>query len=869
MRQPFFNLAALCKILRIRRLVQRNSTLDLLPPYMMTRLMTFLFPLLFWQFTAYTQVKGLVTDTAGEALPFATVYVQGTTIGTTTNMQGEYFLDLDDGSYQLVFQYVGFRQHIENVTVGDQPIRLNVKLEKESIQLQQIEVKASAEDPAYPIIRKAIAKRKYYLEQVQEYACDVYIKGNVKMLDAPEKILGQEVGDLEGSLDSNRQGIVYLSESVSKLFFRQPREYKEIMVSSKVSGNDLGFSFNSAQDMDINFYENLNRFGREVISPIAGGALGHYRYKLHGTIVDEEGHLINKIEVIPKRPGEPVYHGFIYIVSGLWNIQSTDLFVTGKSIQQPLIDTMHIRQTHVPVAAPDVWRLFSQTFSFTGGLLGFRFGGDFTAIYRNYDLTPGLADGFFGPILMKVEEGANEKDSSYWSEARPVPLTHEEGRDYLKKDSLQVVHASRPYLDSMDRVNNKFKWTSLLFGYSHRNSWRQRAISYESLLNTVQFNTVQGYNMYAGLGYRKNFDKNRVKWMEVKSKLSFGFEEKIFRVSGECTYNFDRKTFSRLNISGGRETAQFNEREPISRLTNTLYTTFFRRNFIRLYDKTSVRLKYRREVANGILVKTSVQWAKRSPLETHSDYSFFYRDSRTYDDNLPLNYNVDAVNISENRAFTAGIDMRIRFRQKYLDYPDRKYIMGSRWPDLWVHYRQGIPFGSAGFRSDVKFKRLSVAITKDELPLGLAGNSSFYAEAGSFLGSNKLYFQDFKHFNGNETNLGNPANYLTSFKALPYYLHSSISSWAEGHWEHNFQGFILDKMPLLKKLGWTTVAGAGFLYTEENKDYWEASLGIANIGFGVLRFLRFDMVTSFHRGNFAGTSYLIGLNFGNDGEVSF
>jgi Family of unknown function (DUF5686)/CarboxypepD_reg-like domain len=839
---------------------------------MTIRLTPFLFLQIFWLFNAHAQVQGVVTEAGGEPLPFATVYVQGTTVGTTTNLQGDYFLELEKGSYQLIFQYVGFRHHLEKVTVRGRPVQLDVVLEKESIQLQEIEVKANAEDPAYPIIRKAIAKRKYYLEQVGEYTCDVYIKGNVKLLDAPEKIFGQDVGDLEGSLDTNRQGIVYLSESVSKLYFRQPDKFKEVMVSSKVSGNNQGFSFNSAQDMNINFYENLTQFGRKVISPIAEGALGHYRYKLHGAVVDEEGRLIHKIEVIPKRPEEPVYQGFIYIVNDLWNIQSTDLFVTGQSIQQPLFDTFYIRQTHVPVAAPDVWRLFSQTFSLRGGIFGFKFGGSFTAIYRNYDLSPNLASDFFGPVIMKVEEGANEKDTAYWNDTRPVPLTQEEGLDYQKKDSIQVVHASKEYLDSMDRVNNKFKWTSLLFGYSHENSWRRRAFTFEAPLNTVQFNTVQGYNMYAGLGYRKNFDKNRVKWMEVKSKLSYGFGEDVFRAGGEFTYNFDRKTFSRLSLSGGREIAQFNEEKPISRFNNTLYTTFFRRNYIRLFDKTYLRLKYRREIANGLLLHTFVQWAKRSPLDVHSDYSFFYRDSRTYDLNVPENSAVDAAVLAESKALTAGFDLRIRPGQKYFDYPDRKYIMGSKWPDLWLHYRQGIAFGGGsgnGLRSDVRFQRLAVAVTKENLSLGLAGNTSFYLEAGSFMGRKTLYFQDFKHFMGNETNLGNPAKYLTSFKALPYYRQSSTASWAEGHWEHNFQGFLLDKTPLFKKLGWTTIAGAGFLYTQENKDYWEVSLGLGNLGFGIFRLLRFDVVSSFQRGKYAGTSYLIGLNIGGGGEISF
>ncbi|MFQ5448869.1 MAG: carboxypeptidase-like regulatory domain-containing protein, partial [Saprospiraceae bacterium] len=101
----------------------------------MARLTPFLFLQLFCLFSTHAQVNGVVMDTGGEPLPFATVYVQGTTMGTTTNLQGEYFLDLDTGSYELIFQYVGFRQHLEKVTVAQKNIRLDVTLEKESIQL--------------------------------------------------------------------------------------------------------------------------------------------------------------------------------------------------------------------------------------------------------------------------------------------------------------------------------------------------------------------------------------------------------------------------------------------------------------------------------------------------------------------------------------------------------------------------------------------------------------------------------------------------------------------------------------------------------------------------------------------------------------
>ena len=66
--------------------------------------------------------------------------------------------------------------------------------------------------------------------------------------------MGQEVGDLDGVLDSTRSGIIYLSETISKISYRQPNDFRERIIASKVSGNDNGFSFNSAQESTFSFY---------------------------------------------------------------------------------------------------------------------------------------------------------------------------------------------------------------------------------------------------------------------------------------------------------------------------------------------------------------------------------------------------------------------------------------------------------------------------------------------------------------------------------------------------------------------------------------------------------------------------------------
>ncbi|HSI90215.1 MAG TPA: carboxypeptidase-like regulatory domain-containing protein, partial [Adhaeribacter sp.] len=50
-------------------------------------------------------LQGRITDEKGDALPFANVFVRGTTNGTTANEQGFYQFRLEPGTYEMVFQY--------------------------------------------------------------------------------------------------------------------------------------------------------------------------------------------------------------------------------------------------------------------------------------------------------------------------------------------------------------------------------------------------------------------------------------------------------------------------------------------------------------------------------------------------------------------------------------------------------------------------------------------------------------------------------------------------------------------------------------------------------------------------------------------
>lgn len=815
----------------------------------------FLLLLLSW-IPSYAQISGRVTDSSGQPLPFASIYIQGTSVGSTSNAEGYYKLEpkVFSDSVFVVFQYVGFETRVIPVDFSAGTKTLDIALEEESVLLSTVEIRPTDEDPAYSIIRKAIEKRRYYLELIPEYSCNVYIKGGLSILDAPKKILGQEVGDMNGNLDSTGRGIIYLSESESKWNVQRPNKYKEIMVSSKVSGNDNGFSFNSASDVNFDFYENTTDYSRPIVSPIAYNAMGFYKYALIGTIFDEAGRMIFKIKIEPRQPELAAYGGFIYIVEELYNIQGVDVFVTGASLNEPALDTIFIRQVHVPVRKPDAWRLFSQTITIKGDILGFKFGGDFTSIYRNYELQPTFPKGFFDNESFKVEEGANEKGLAHFDTIRPLPLSPLEFIDYNKKDSLQVIRESRPYLDSLDRKNNKFTPLSLLMGYTYNRSFKRESFTFESPANSLQFHTVHGWYGYLGLRYRKAYDRFKTRRLESGLKMMYGFSEKRPRLSGDFQYDFNRTHFSRIRLSGGLEPQQFNRENPISPSLNSMYSLWGKRNYSKVFEKAFGRLEGRHELFNGVLLEAGFEYARRKPLQNTSEYSFVPKIDREYTSNIPETEEPgQPETFIEHTALLVDVNLRLRLNQEYISYPKIKFVLESKWPDLWIRYRAGIAPGAA------RFHYLSLSLEKESFQMGVAGQSGFFLQAGRFFKAGKAFFMDYRHFNGNQTIFGNPLEYRHRFFLLPYYQYSTLAPHAQAHWEHQFQGFLFDKIPLIRKLGLSEVFSAKALWVEGRPLYWEAAIGVDQLGWGLFRLFRVDVAASFSGAGFEAWGVVLGV----------
>jgi len=140
-----------------------------------------------------TRVSGTITNTKGQPLPYASVQIKGLQGGTTANNAGQYFLELDAGKYTIVVQFVGYAKQEKAITVGDKPQQLDFQMTEQQLSLAGVTVKAGGEDPAYEIIRHAIKKRKEYLNAVDSFTCEAYIKTLIKTRKIPNKIFGQKI----------------------------------------------------------------------------------------------------------------------------------------------------------------------------------------------------------------------------------------------------------------------------------------------------------------------------------------------------------------------------------------------------------------------------------------------------------------------------------------------------------------------------------------------------------------------------------------------------------------------------------------------------------------------------------------------------
>ncbi|GAB2948600.1 hypothetical protein GCM10027048_11890 [Hymenobacter coalescens] len=856
-------------------------------------------------------LRGRITDPKGQALGFANVAVKGTTTNTASNEQGNYQLSLAAGQYDLVFQYVGYKPVVQPVRVlgGDTATVLNVTLTPENYQLREVVVRAKDRDPAYAIVQHAIDWRNYHRREVASFTARAYIKALARLKDMPNRVLGMfKVGpDL-------KPGIIYLSESVSEVSFQQPNVVRERMISSRVSGDAKAFSLNRAgAGRGLNFYNPVLKVFSErgFVSPIAPNAFLFYQYVLEGS-TQQDGQLIHKIRVTPRRRTDPVFSGHIFVAEGTWRLHSVSLSLNEDS-QLDYVDNARIEQQYAPApGAPHVWVMQSQTLTANISAFGFKGNAFLTAIFSQYRVKPtfpsrpapaapapapsnepvhaetvaearqqrpevraatrqvkrqarktaqAAADSAArrGDLLeveklavgeiMRVEKGANERDSAYWAQIRPVPLTEDEVKDYRVKDSTEVIRNSKPYQDSLDRLRNKFDAGQFIsLGYTYNNSHRKQTYFVKPLMTLLQYSTVEGTILNLEATYSRYTDDERRFWLTPT--LRYGTTAELFSPSVEINWQHEANRLARWQVQVGRTVENFDPNSQLTPVINTVATLFRNHNYAKYYQRRGAEIGYLTEVVNGLQVRGAVNYFDRRELENTTIDLITDIPGRAFTPNDPVAAELPGgTGFGRSRALGSELWVSWRPGQRYITRPDGKITLGSRYPTLRLTWRQGWGTGI----SDVRYTLLEAGI-RQSVQFGLLGTSSYRLNVGGFLGTPKLAFMDYRQFSGNRFFA---AADFSRFQLLDYYRFATRQHFVEGHFDHHFNGFFLNKIPLMRRLKWQEVGSVNYLYTPSAKQYVELGVGIEHI----FKVLRLDYYTGFQQGTKLNHGFRFGIGF--------
>jgi hypothetical protein len=811
------------------------------------------------------KISGRVTDEKGTPLPYASISIKGTTRGTNANGSGYYSITVSPGQYTLICQYVGYKKEEKTITVESDEYALNFTLSIQQLTLSEVVVK-KGEDPAYEIIRQAIKKRSYYNNQIDSFSVNVYIKGLVRSRNIPDRIFGKKVDrDDDDGLDSAGRGILFLSESLTKVSFKKPEKIKYEVISSRVSGSNAGIGLSFP--FFINFYQNNvsvfdnNLNPRGFISPIADGALNYYKYHYEGSFM-EDNKMVNTIRVTPRRKNEPLFTGTIQITEDDWRIYSLDMTTT-KDYSLELIDTLHISQIHSSIA-PDIWKTKSQVVAISGGFLGFQFTGNFINVYSDYDLAPGFAKKHFDRVIMKYDTAFNKKDTSYWNRVRPVALEQDERRDYVFKDSLARVHRDSLYtkrsIDSLRKHQKPMSVKDIFWSGARHNFYSSKmTVSYnlKPLLPSLQYNTVEGLVPVVDQSFSFNrFGGKRIRNLyNLHLNSRYGISNRHFNTYGVLTITRPKRDFNitrtSLKLSGGRRVSQFNPEDPITPRANSFYTLLAKRNYMKVYENWFGGIEYNRRFENGFRVNLHAVYEDRLPLENTTDFSILKRN-RIFLPNHP--YELAEIPFVRHQAVVAGVTVTWQPGQHYIEFPWGKVAVGSNAPTFQLEYNKGI-YSILG--SDVDFDKWKLSMF-DNMNFKIAGEFKYRISVGGFLNSKRVEIPDLQHFNGSQ--IISNTRYLNSFQLAPYYLYSNSEQlYGLLHVEHHFNGLLTNKIPWFNQLKWNLVVGSNAFYVNRDNHYVEVFVGVENI----FKLFRLDFTNAYQ----PGMKPLFGVRIGAGGLI--
>lgn len=735
---------------------------------------------------AQTVVSGKVTDAgSGDPIPFANVVFKGTSVGITTDFDGNYTLKTTTPVDSLQASYIGYFPKTKAVKRGVTQV-INFQLEEQLNSLNEVVI-TPGENPAFEILKRVDENRKLHdKRRLTAYEYETYTKIEIDIDNMSEKFrkrkIIQKITQVLDSVDriAGEDGKpilpLFISENVSKLYYRDnPRLKTENILKSKITGigiedGDMVTQLVGSSFQEYNFYQHwLSIVSKEFISPIADAGRLYYEYDLTDSVYIN-GFYCYRIDFTPKSPQDLAFTGTMWITKHEYALKQIDATV-GKQANLNFIEKIKIQQELDPTGS-DAWlpvknRVLidvSEPSANTAGMLA-----KFYTSNKNFIIDQPKANAFYAQAIVLDDDAYKNKDEEYWDSLRHEPLSSTEKSVYKMIDTLQNIPVVKTYTDLILLAVNGYYETG--------------KIEIGPVLSVISINDIEGFRFQPGFRTTEHFSR---KWM-LGMQLGYGFKDEKFKYNFNATYILDRKRYTTINLRTRRDLNRIGvDDEALA--DNYIFLAAQRWGTYRAgyyFDET--RFNIQRELFKGFSQRIAVRYNTFSPA-----FDFGYRESG--DPSSPIKQDFQTTE--------AIFETRFARDEMFVQGQNIRYSLGvTRWPIITFTYVRGI---NDVFGSDFTYNKTRLSIDQP-IRFGLLGSARAKL-TGEYI-FEALPYPLLAYHLGNQTGFYTSATFnLMNFGEFV------SDSYASFQYNHNFEGFLLNRIPLMRKLKWRLVGTANLLY---------------------------------------------------------
>ena len=560
------------------------------------------------------------------------------------------------------------------------------------------------------IIYKVLKNKEWYGNRVQSYDAEVYVKGNSYV--KKKNIFLRYAPD---ALYLDKKGQNSLTESFFDIHFEAPNHFRQqvrAIDGTQMEINDVRKRV--MQFLSINIY-NPTVFNSQILMPGIKDTHKYYRFK-YVSSTDTLNYRLHKIEIIPLIRSQKLVSGYLYVVDGLWTIFSSD--IRGRS------SFFKFRvETEFGLPKEDFLLPLSSRITFQMNLLG----NDITNHYyssfkyksiskhepetKKQETNYNLSDYF----SVQIDSIPIFKDSLFWEENRPIPLTDYERSLFDSRISMQrnkdsLAISGRSWNFSQGLIEPKrFRHNQIRFKYS-------------GLLNPFKI----AYSKRDGVTYWQQFSLNKVydngQEIEFKPNIGFMFQRKEFYFNTPTRWIFQPLKMGEVSLSLGNRNQSYNstiiseiKREGLDSIGfDNLKLDYFRHFYL------EAKSKY--EIANGLLLQAGIGYDWYNPVNSNRE-------------------ELDPL-LNKYRNFAPTLGATWTPKQYYRINGKKKEYVGSLFPTFSFEYGRGI---KDFLKGDSDYERIELDV-QQKISLGLLKSFQYYVGAGTFTKTKSVYFADFKKF---------------------------------------------------------------------------------------------------------------------------